>query len=311
MKPVLAPFPAMLPMGTLLAPLLGARVAPIDWRHFPDGESLITLNGDVAGCDLAILCTLQNPDLHMLPLRFAAATARELGADSVGLIAPYLAYMRQDRRFAAGQAVSAPLFAACLAESFDWLVTADPHLHRIPDLAALFPIPARRVVTAPALAEWIARHIAGPVLIGPDEESQQWVARVAALAGCPYEVLRKYRSGDREVEVSAPSGAALKAGTAVILDDIASSGRTLVKTIERLAPTRGSPPVCVVIHAVFAAGAHAGILAAGARRIVTTDSIPHESNGISIAPLLAEAVRSLPETGGTNLEETNPGPHRS
>ncbi|AHD03658.1 ribose-phosphate diphosphokinase [Leisingera methylohalidivorans] len=292
MKPVLAPFPDMQPMAARLAPVLGTRIVPVAWRHFPDGESLITLSGDVADCDLAILCTLRDPDRHMLPLRFAAATARELGANSIGLIAPYLGYMRQDQRFAAGQAVSAPLFAACLEESFDWLVTADPHLHRIPDLAALFTIPARRAVTAPALAGWITRNIPDPVLIGPDEESRQWVAQVAALASCPCEVLRKHRSGDREVEVSVPSVAALKTGTAVILDDIASSGRTLVKTIERLAP--GNPPVCVVIHAVFAAGAHAGILAAGARRIVTTDSIPHESNAISIAQILAEAVCSLP-----------------
>ncbi len=299
MTQVLAPFPDMLPMALQLAPLIGARIVPIGWRHFPDGESLITLSGDVTDCDLAVLCTLRDPDRHMLPLRFAAATARELGAASTGLIAPYLAYMRQDRRFSAGQAVSAPLFAACLAESFDWLATADPHLHRIPDLDSLYSIPARRVETAPALAEWITRSVADPILTGPDEESRQWVARVAAQAGCDFEVLGKHRSGDRCVEISPPAAAALSAGTPVILDDIASSGRTMVKTIERLRQAGASPPVCIVIHAVFAEGALADIQAAGARRIISTDSIPHETNGIRIAPLLADAVRRL--SGGRKM----------
>lgn len=179
MRPVLAPFPEMLPMAEKLAPLIGADIAPIGWRHFPDAESLVTLNGDVAERDVAILCTLRDPDRHALPLHFAAATARDLGAATVGLIAPYLGYMRQDRRFAPGQAVSAPLFAGFIGDSCDWLVTADPHLHRNPSLDRLFSIPARRVVAAPLLAEWITRHVADPVLLGPDEESQQWVAEVA------------------------------------------------------------------------------------------------------------------------------------
>ncbi|MCB4457864.1 ribose-phosphate diphosphokinase [Leisingera sp. McT4-56] len=312
MTPVLAPFSAMMPMGARLAQSVGARIVPIGWRHFPDGESLITVEGDVAGCDLAILCTLRDPDRHLLPLRFAAATAREMGAARIGLIAPYLGYMRQDRRFAAGQAVSAPLFAACLEESFDWLITADPHLHRIQDLAELFSVPTRRVATAPALADWIARNVADPVLIGPDEESRQWVAEVAAQAGCRFEVFRKHRSGDHQVEISAPSRVALTAGTPVILDDIASSGGTLVRTIEQLPPVRESPPICVVIHAVFADGAYARVLAAGARRIVSTDSIPHESNGISIASLLAGAWRSLLETGERRQERREvPGFSRS
>lgn len=299
MTPVLAPFPDMLPMALQLAPHIGARIVPIGWRHFPDGESLITLNGDVADCDLAILCTLRDPDRHMLPLRFAAATARELGAASTGLIAPYLAYMRQDRRFASGQAVSAKLFAASLEESFDWLVTADPHLHRIPDLGTLYSIPAQKVETAPLLAEWITRNISDPVLIGPDEESRQWVARVAEQVGCDFEVLGKHRRGDRCVTISPPDAAALTAGTPVILDDIASSGSTLVKTIGRLRQAGASPPVCIVIHAVFAEGALADILAAGARRIISTDSIPHETNGIRIALRLADAVRRL--SGGREM----------
>ena len=287
---ILVPFPEMRPLAETLGPALGAELQGLDWHRFPDGESLMTLSGDLNGADVALLATLRDPDRLALPLRFAAATAREMGARRVGLIAPYLGYMRQDRRFAAGQAVSAPLFAQFLGESFDWLVTVDPHLHRIAHLDDVFPMPAMRAVSAPLLAEWIAKNLPDAVLLGPDSESQQWVAEVARLAGRPYEVLRKVRAGDRQVEISVPDSAALRDGTLLILDDIASSGRTMTRTIERLIAADTRAPVCLVIHAVFAGSAHDDILAAGAAKIVTTDTIPHRSNGIGLSPLLAETV---------------------
>ena len=299
---ILIPFPEMKLLAETLAPAMGAEMRALDWHHFPDGESLMTLPGDLDGADVALLATLRNPDHLALPLRFASATAREIGARRVGLIAPYLGYMRQDRRFEAGQAVSARLFAQFLGESFDWLVTVDPHLHRIARLEEVFPIPAVRAVSAPLLANWIKTNRPDAVLLGPDSESQQWVAEVARLAGRPYEVLRKVRTGDRQVEVSVPDSAVLRDGTPVILDDIASSGRTLVRTIERLVAAGTRAPVCPVIHAVFAGSAHDDILAAGAARIITTDTIPHTSNAIGIASILAEAFGSLGLRAGTSSE---------
>ncbi|CUH98370.1 ribose-phosphate diphosphokinase [Leisingera aquaemixtae] len=290
MRPVLIPFHNMRPLADQLAALIGAEVAPVDWHRFPDGESRITLHGDLEGRESVILCSLCDPDRHAMPLRFAADTAREMGAVHAGLIAPYLGYMRQDRRFHSGEAVSARLFARFLEESFDWLVTVDPHLHRIQALDELFAIPAGRVSAAPLLAQWIAETVENPVLVGPDRESRQWVAEVASLVGCPYEVLRKVRSGDRRVEVSNSGRQWRCSGTPVLVDDIASSGRTLVGAIERLVEAGAKPPLCAVIHAVFAGQAHAEILAAGASQVVTTDTIPHESNAIGIAPLLAEAA---------------------
>ena len=299
---ILVAFPEMRPLAEDLALALGADLLALGWHHFPDGESLISLPGDLDGADVAFLATLRDPDRLALPLRFAAATAREMGARRVGLIAPYLGYMRQDHRFERGQAVSAPLFAQFLGESFDWLVTVDPHLHRIARLEEVFPIPAVRAVSAPLLANWIKTNLPDAVLLGPDSESQQWVAEVARLAGRPYEVLRKVRTGDRQVEVSVPDSAVLRDGTPVILDDIASSGRTLVRTIERLVAAGTRAPVCLVIHAVFAGSAHDDILAAGAARIITTDTIPHPSNAIGIADVLAEAFGSLGVRAGTSID---------
>ncbi len=317
MPMILIPFPEMVPMAREIAPVLGAEVQPLALHHFPDGETLVTLGSDPGRHDVAVLATLRDPDRLALPLRFAAATAREMGARHVGLIAPYLAYMRQDARFHEGEAVSAPIFARFLAESFDWIVTADPHLHRNPTLETLFPIPAQTVATAPLLADWIAANVPDAVILGPDSESKQWVAEVARRAGRPYEVLRKIRTGDRQVEIGIPDSPALMSATPVILDDIASSGRTLVRTLERLNEVGARPPVCIVIHAVFAEGAEKEILRAGAAQIVSTDSIPHSTNAIGIAALLAGAVTDLcrtldlPAAGSPTLTGTSTRGHRN
>jgi ribose-phosphate pyrophosphokinase len=228
-----------------------------------------------------------------LPLRFAAATLREFGAASVGLVAPYLAYMRQDRRFDAGQAVSAALFADFVEESFDWLVTVDPHLHRIPRLDAVYRKPAVCVQAAPAIAAWIRAHVRDALLIGPDSESGQWVSHVAALAGVPFEVLEKTRRGDRDVSVSLPDAAAARGRQPVVVDDIMSSGHTIIETLRRLAGLGLKPAICIGIHAVFADRACDNILAAGAARVVTCDTIRHPSNGISVVEAVAAACAPL------------------
>lgn len=294
---ILAPFPGMEPLARRIAAETGAEIQPVGLHRFPDGETRVTLGGDPAGHDVAILATLRDPDRLAMPLRFAASTARDLGAARVGLVAPYLGYMRQDMRFHPREAVSAPIFAAFLDECFDWLVTADPHLHRNPSLSKLFRIPAQRVATAALLADWIRANVPDAVLLGPDSESQQWVAEVARLAARPYEVLRKRRLGDRQVEVSLPDRAGFRQGTPVILDDIASSGHTLIRTLEQLGKTGAKPATCVVIHAVFADGAEEAIRRAGAARIVSTDTIPHPTNEIGVAGLLASAVNAV--TGAT------------
>lgn len=292
MKRLLLPLPAQAELARQIAPHLHAPIGALGWRRFPDGESLLTIDTAVAGADVAILASLRDPDTLAVALRLASDAARELGARRVGLIAPYLAYMRQDKRFHPGEAVSARSFARLLEQGFDWLVTADPHLHRIAALDQIFSIPTRTVACAPLLGDWIAANVPDAVVIGPDEESAQWAAAIAARAGAPWQVLRKIRRGDRDVEVSIPDVAAARGRTAVIVDDIVSTGRTAIAATAHLRRL-GLPVVCVAIHAVFAGDAWAELLAAGAQRIVSTDAIAHPSNAIAIGRLLAEATAEL------------------
>jgi ribose-phosphate pyrophosphokinase len=229
MTPVLFDFPGDEAFAEKLAPALEAERGGLALHRFPDGESLVRLDTDVAGRPVVLLCSLAHPDDKTVPLLFAAGAARDLGAATVILAAPYLAYLRQDRRFHAGEAITSRTYAAVLSAAVDGLVTADPHLHRYRGLDEIYRVPTRVVHAAAPIARWIAAHVEHPLIVGPDFESEQWVAEVAAGAGAPFTVLRKIRRGDRDVEVSLPDASTWRDRHAVLVDDIVSSARTRSK----------------------------------------------------------------------------------
>jgi ribose-phosphate pyrophosphokinase len=293
MPVLLLPFPGNEALTTRLAAELDAEVGTLTVRRFPDGESYVRFDTPVVGRSLGLVCTLRVPDRLASPVLFAASTARELGAARIGLVAPYLAYMRQDARFRAGEAVASRAFGQLLSHGIDWLATVDPHLHRHHDLSEVYQVPAAAVRAAPAVAAWIGAEVPSPLLIGPDGESAQWVDDVATRIAAPHVVLAKVRRGDRDVEVSAPEIAPWRDRTPVLLDDIISTARTMIATVGRLRAAGLPPPVCVGVHAVFADDAHAALLAAGASRVITSDTIPHPTNAIPTAALLAPPIRTL------------------
>jgi ribose-phosphate pyrophosphokinase len=253
----------------------------------------VQIEGAVAGRRIVLACTLDRPNDKTIPLLLLAATARDLGAARIGLVAPYLAYLRQDHRFRPGEGVTSAYFARLVSGAVDWLVTVDPHLHRYESLARVYDIPAHAVHATAAIAGWLRAHVPDAVLIGPDGESAQWVSAVADQAGVPHFVLEKVRHGDRSVEVSVPTGAALRGRTPVLLDDIISTGRTMLATIAHLRSLGAAAPVCIAVHAVFAERAHDELLAAGAARVVTCNTVPHPSNAIDVSDQLAAAAREL------------------
>ena len=279
-------------MSERVAALLGAEVGELETRRFPDGESYLRFVTPPTGRDIVLVCTLTHPDEKILTLLFAAATAQELGAANVGLLAPYLAYMRQDRRFKPGESVTSRLTAGLLSHTFDWLVTVDPHLHRYKSLSEIYTIPTRAVHAAPLISDWVRANVTAPVLIGPDAESEQWVEAVARSAGAPFTVLEKTRLGDRDVEIKVKHMERLQDRTPVLIDDIISSGRTMLEAVRHVGQFAKAAPICLAVHGIFADNSDAALIREGAR-IVTTNTVPHSSNAIDIAPLLAKGATDL------------------
>ena len=272
---------------------LGAEVGSVELRRFPDGETYARINSECGGREVVLVAALHEPDSVLLPLVFLADAARVMGAASIGLVAPYLAYMRQDARFQPGEAVTSRSFARLLSSTFDWLVTVDPHLHRYRSLAELYTVPTSVVHAAPLVAAWIHDNVTDAVLIGPDAESEQWVADVARRTHVPHVVLAKTRRGDREVEVALPDVERWRERTPVLVDDIISTGRTMIATVGQLLRAGMRPPICVGIHAVFSGHAYEELVASGTARVVTCNTIRHASNAIDVSSALASAARDI------------------
>ena len=290
MSAVLFAMPGNEDFGQRLAELSGSTCGSMNFRRFPDGESYVRLDTPVEGRPIVFVCTLNAPDGKTLPLLFAANAARDLGATRVGLVAPYLAYMRQDKRFQAGEAITSKSYAAILSGALDWIATVDPHLHRRTSMSEIYSIPVAVLHAAPTLATWIREKVPNALVIGPDAESEQWVAAIADAANVPYVVLAKTRLGDRDVRIDFPNIEAWRGRIPVLADDIISSGRTMEVAVKRLRELGFAQPVCVGVHGLFAKDAYQRLSAAGAARIVSTNTVVHPSNGIDISGIMAETI---------------------
>lgn len=287
------PYPGNEALAADLAAACGGVVIAVEHRNFPDGETYLRVCGDVSGRTVVIACGLDRPDAKTLGLYLLSSTLRALGARRLILAAPYLGYMRQDRVFRDGEGVTARYFAQLLSGFLDGLVTVDPHLHRIHDLSEVYSIPTRAVAAAPAIAAWIAANVEAPVVVGPDVESEQWASDVARRAGCPFVLSQKTRRGDRSVEVAVPDLQAWRDRTPVLIDDIISTAKTMIAAVRHVRATMPKAPVCAGVHAVFAEGAYQDLLAAGPSRIVTCNTVGHETNAIDVRPAIAAALAAL------------------
>lgn len=261
-------------------------------HRFPDGECRLRLPEALP--EHVVLCrSLDDPDRKLVELGLAAETARCLGARRLTLAAPYLCYMRQDRAFRPGEAVSQHIVGGWLARCFDAVITVDPHLHRTPRIEDAVPAAVAISVSAgPVFARWLRKRGGQPLLVGPDLESRQWVAAIAESAGCPFAVARKERRGDHEVRVRLPDES-YGDRDVILVDDLVSTGHTLAETA-RLLHRRGVRSVtALVTHALFTDGAEEQLTAAGVGEIISTDSVLHASNALHLDGLLADA---LPES---------------
>ncbi len=275
-----------------LAQALDMPMHIIERHRFPDGECRIRLPPALPR--RVVICrSLDRPNEKLVELLLAARTARELGAKSLTLVAPYLCYMRQDKAFHAGEAVSQVVVGRFLAELFDNLVTVDPHLHRVHDLRQAVPASAALALTASELmAEFLSARVDDPLLLGPDAESEQWVRRVALPHRWHYGACRKTRLGDEAVEIALPD-IDLQGRNVVLVDDVASSGQTLLAAARQCLARRASRVDVLVTHALFLDGAQQRLQQAGVGQVWSTDSVTHGSNVIPLGGLLAEAVSSL------------------
>ncbi|HTL63773.1 MAG TPA: ribose-phosphate diphosphokinase [Pseudolabrys sp.] len=291
-RPAIHALPAAIKDAERLASRLGVPLHPIDVHSFPDGELRVTV-GQTSATTI-VYAPLDQPNDKLLALLFAAEAFRREGARRLVLTAPYLCYMRQDAAFHKGEAINQRVIGPLLAGSFDRVITVDAHLHRTKRIEDVFPgIESDDLSAMPALADTLLGSGLSreTVIVGPDEESRPWVGDLAARLELKHVVGRKSRRGDRSVEIAFDDPGLFTGRPVLLVDDIVSSGGTLIACTKALLAAGATAVDAVVTHALFSPQMAQAFRDAGVRSIRSTTSVPHPTNAIALDGVLADALR--------------------
>ena len=292
-------FPEYAAPAQRLAKQLNCPYEQVDIHRFPDGESKVRLPASLPRH--VIVCrSLDHPNDKLIELLLTAETARAAGVRQLTLVAPYLCYMRQDMAFQAGEAVSQRIIGRLLASLFDTVITVDPHLHRIHQLSEVLPACRSISLSAgPLLAAFLHQRIMAEIKSAAVPEKPPapvilrpvfvLVEQIADRACMEYFVAEKERLSDKDVHIKLPMQN-LRGRAVVIVDDVASTARTLAVTAQQLQGAGATEIHCCVTHAIFAEDAEDVLRNAGISHIWSSDSILHSSNTIELCGILAAAV---------------------
>lgn len=290
-NPIVFGYPGSSVLAQSLAQHLRAPKGEVQFDHFPDEESYVRIKSNVAGKDVIIVCSLHRPDSKFLPLIYFALTAQELKANQILLVAPYLAYLRQDKRFNSGEALSAVYFGQLLSQHFDYLITVEPHLHGDLAMEDIFTIPALGISAAPVIRDWVQTNVNWPLLIGPDQASLELIDQVNQALDAPTSVFTKKRLTGFSVTVEYQDLSEWQQYTPVIIDDIISTGHTMLETLKHIVDQGLPPAICIGVHGIYANHAYTKLRQNHVKDIITANTIQHESNGLDVTELIATKIR--------------------
>ena len=271
---------------------LKAKYVGCEISAFPDGDRYMRFKSTVARQNVIIVQSFQpNPQKSLLNVVFAANGCKQQGARKITVIAPYLAYMRQDKAFNPGEVISSRIMAKLLNNSVDRLVTIDPHLHRYRSMKEIFTIDASNLSANPLIGNYVKRKIKNAVVIGPDWESYQWAEEVAAIAGVECTVFEKTRFSSRKVAVKMLKPIEMKGKNVVIIDDIISTGHTIAEAAKKAKSLGAKSITAICVHGLFVADALKLMKKAGVSKVVSCNTINHETNGIDVTSLLTNLLK--------------------
>ena len=209
------------------------------------------------------------------------------------LVAPYLAYMRQDKMFNYGECISSRVMAKLLNNSFDKIITIDPHLHRYKSMKDIFSISAKKLTANSVISDFIRKKIKDPVIIGPDGESYQWAEIIAKSVGCEVTVFRKKRYSSRHVEEEMIKKVDIKGKNVVIVDDIISTGHTIIEAAKKARKLGAKTITAIGVHGLFVENAIAKLKKAKINNIFSTNCIDHKTNKIDISSIIVKELSKI------------------
>ena len=278
-------------LAKIIAKKLKSKFSKLTISEFPDGDIYLRYNTKIKGKTIVIVNSFQpNSDESLFKIVFAADTAKQLGAKKVILVAPYLAYMRQDKMFNYGECISSRVMAKLLNNSIDKIITIDPHLHRYKSMKDIFRISAKKLTANSIISDFIRKKINNPVIIGPDWESYQWAEIIAKSVGCDVTVFKKKRYSSRHVEEEMIKTVDIKGKDVVIVDDIISTGHTIIEAAKKARKLGAKTITAIGVHGLFVENAVTKLKKAKINNIFSTNCIEHKTNKIDVSSIIVQEL---------------------
>jgi ribose-phosphate pyrophosphokinase len=275
-----------------IAKKLKARYSELIVKKFPDNELKVRYNTNVKNQTIILVQSFYgsiNDDL--IETIFASYTAKDLGVKKVILVAPYFPYLRQDKRFNPGEAVSIHIIGDLADHFWDEIYIIDPHLHREKTLSHIFKIKAHRLTANPLIVDYIKKKIKNPVIIGPDWESYKWARKVAVKVGCESAIMKKRRYSARKVKVTLNKKIDIRSKNLIFIDDMISTGHTLLEAIKAMKKLGAKKVTCFAVHGILVENALQKLQRAGAK-VITTNTIPNKASKIDVSSLITNHLKN-------------------
>ena len=287
---IIVPGPSSASLGRKMAEILEAKLVPVAFKKFPDGESYLRFEKEVAGEEVVVVQSTGPPqDTSLIQLLILIDAAKDLGAKRVTAVVPYLAYARQDKRFLPGEAISIQTVGKLLkAAGVDELLTVNVHEEKV---LKNFGFPAESVSAMGLLAEYFkSKGFQGAFSLAPDRGAVQLAVEAAEVLGGEYGWLEKKRdlyTGEAKTEEKILN---VSGKDVIIFDDIISTGGTVANAVKILKKQGARRVFAACAHPLMIGNAKEKILQSGAEGIVGTDSVPSDVTVVSLAPLLAKVL---------------------
>ncbi|MCS7144601.1 MAG: ribose-phosphate diphosphokinase [Archaeoglobaceae archaeon] len=264
-------------LGKRISEFLGIKIANVQYRKFPDGELYVRVESEERS-HLLVCSLISSEDIVLMNLLFDA-----LKGEIIAVI-PYMGYARQDREFLVGEAVSIRAIAKMIEDRAQKVLTVNIHSSKAKEKF-------KKLVDLDAMP-LIGEHFKGKevVMISPDKGSAERVKIAANIANCDWDWLEKKRIDAQTVEI-APKNLNVEDKNVLIVDDIISTGGTVIEATKRLYELGAKRVETACVHGVFADFAATKLFSSGIAEITTTDTIERAFSKISVAKILAEEVK--------------------
>jgi len=290
---LVAPGPASLDVAANLSAKLGAKLLTVETIDFPDGESKIRLVDEVRNKKVIVVQSTYPPvDKHLVQLLALSHKLSEEGADVYAAV-PYLGYARQDKEFMKGEVVTLGVIAHLMRSvGIKRLVTVDIHSMQA---LGLFSFPVYSCSSIPLLADYISRNydLQKPISVSPDFGSSARVEAFAAVLKSEFVSFKKRRDRTTGEISTEDQSLNLLGRDAVIIDDMISTGGSVVKCAQLLKKNHANRVIAACAHPVLVGGAADKIKQAGVDELLATNTIPSKYSKVDVSPLIANYFEML------------------